>query len=152
VFVWLDLRQFALLWHVVVRILSKGTIDFIAEWSACRAGAVTNLWVCAKPRQAKARELSAEWGLRRPPREGALVALLPVRLSYRIEWNFPRAVSDAVRHLKQRPAARRPRRSASPLFAAGERARIAKRLIGRAARTDPKGNVTSWNTGADKGL
>ena len=77
-------------------------------------------------------------GLRRPLCEGALVAvyvgraLLPVHLSNRIEWNFPRALSDAVRHLKKRPAARRPRRSASPLFAAGERARIANRLIGRA--------------------
>ena len=152
-FVWFDLRQFALLWQVVVRILSKGTIDFIAEWSACGAGAVTNLWVCAKPRQG--RELSAEWGLRRPPREGALVAvyvgraLLPVRLSYRIEWNFPRAVSDAVRHLKQRPAARRPRRSASPLFAAGERARIAKRLIGRAAEPGRFRAINGFN-GTDR--
>jgi hypothetical protein len=97
-------------------------------------------------------------GLRRPLREGALVAvyagraLLPVRLSYRIEWNFPRTLSDAVRDLKQRPAARRPRRSASPLFAAGERARIAKRLTSGTWVLDPKGNVTSWNTGADKGL
>jgi len=29
--------------------------------------------------------------------------LLPVRLSYRIEWNFPRALSDAVRDLSSGP-------------------------------------------------
>jgi hypothetical protein len=29
-------------------------VEIIAELPACHAGALTNLWVCAKPRQAKA--------------------------------------------------------------------------------------------------